>query len=63
MRLGLRKAHVSGLGYGASQFAMFACNCLAFWYGARLVDHNEWPASASTIATECSKSMNKNKYK
>jgi len=55
MRLGLRKAQVSGIGFGASQFAMFACNCLAFWYGARLVDQNEWPASASTIANECSK--------
>ncbi len=32
MRLGIRKAHVSGLGFGASQFVMFACNCLAFWY-------------------------------
>lgn len=57
MKLGIRKAHVSGLGFGASQFSMFAVNTLAFWYGGYLVDHNEWPASAATIAAECSKGI------
>jgi len=53
VKLGLRKAQFSGIGFGASQFCMFATNALAFWYGARLVDQVEWPASASSINSTC----------
>ena len=57
MRLAVRKAHISGAGFGASQFCVNAVNCLAMWYGARLVDQHEWKLPQSTIDSECSKCM------
>jgi hypothetical protein len=54
-RLGVRKAHVSGLGFGASQFCMFAVNTIAFWYGGRLLDQHEWKASQASINDQCNK--------
>jgi ABC transporter transmembrane region len=33
----LRNAFLSGAGYGIGQFAMFAVNALAFWYGGQEV--------------------------
>eukprot|EP00026_Physarum_polycephalum_P002974 Phypoly_transcript_02983.p1 GENE.Phypoly_transcript_02983~~Phypoly_transcript_02983.p1 ORF type:complete len:546 (+),score=91.70 Phypoly_transcript_02983:923-2560(+) len=56
MRLAVRKAHVSGIGFGAAQFSMYAVNTLAFWYGARLVDAHEWKVSQATIDSQCAKS-------
>lgn len=53
-RLGVKKAHVSGIGFGASQFCMFAINTLAFWYGGRLVDQREWGLSEAYIIEQCS---------
>jgi ABC-type multidrug transport system fused ATPase/permease subunit len=53
MRLGVRKAHVSGVGFGASQLVMFVTNCIAFWYGGYLVQHNEWHVSQATIDATC----------
>lgn len=54
-RLGVKKAHVSGIGFGLSQFCMFAVNTLAFWYGGRLVDNREWKVSQSYILEQCNK--------
>jgi ATP-binding cassette subfamily B (MDR/TAP) protein 1 len=54
-RLGVKKAHVSGIGFGASQFCMFAVNTLAFWYGGRLVDQREWKVSQKYIIEQCTK--------
>lgn len=36
-KVGARRAHVNGLGFGFSQFIIFAVYALAFWYGAKLV--------------------------
>ena len=32
-----RRAHVSGVGFGFSQFVIFAVYALAFWYGGILI--------------------------
>jgi ATP-binding cassette subfamily B (MDR/TAP) protein 1 len=52
-RLGIKRAHVSGIGFGVSQFIMFASNALAFWYGGKLVDDREWKAKPEDIAFYC----------
>lgn len=36
-KLGARRAHVNGIGFGYSQFVIFAVYALAFWYGGKLV--------------------------
>lgn len=35
------RAHVSGLGFGFSQFAVFSVYALAFWYGGQLIRAGE----------------------
>eukprot|EP01113_Clastostelium_recurvatum_P006565 TRINITY_DN1297_c0_g1_i1.p1 TRINITY_DN1297_c0_g1~~TRINITY_DN1297_c0_g1_i1.p1 ORF type:complete len:1417 (-),score=461.68 TRINITY_DN1297_c0_g1_i1:319-4464(-) len=53
MRLGLRRSHVSGLGFGMGQFVMFAAYTLAFWFGGWLIMNGEWKASQSSIDNTC----------
>ena len=36
-RMSARRAHTSGIGFGYSQFVIFALYALAFWYGGKLV--------------------------
>lgn len=36
-----RRAHVTGVGFGFSQFAMFAIYSLAFWYGGMRVEQGQ----------------------
>lgn len=49
----IKKAHISGVAYGASQFCNNAFNCLAYWYGAKLVDEREWSVSQSVLDSQC----------
>lgn len=53
MKMAIRKAHVSGISYGFSQFCTYSINSLAFWYGARLVDQHEWKVSQSVVDAQC----------
>ena len=36
-----KRAHVTGIGFGFSQFAMFAIYSLAFWYGGKKVESGD----------------------
>ena len=36
-----KRAHVTGIGFGFSQFAMFAIYSLAFWYGGKKVQSGD----------------------
>eukprot|EP00741_Cyanophora_paradoxa_P002276 tig00000572_g2208.t1 len=40
-RAGVKKAHVSGISFGLSQFCNFAAQAFIFWYGARLIANGE----------------------
>eukprot|EP01133_Synstelium_polycarpum_P000374 gene374-436_t len=51
---GIKKSHISGIAFGMSQFILFAVYTLSFWYGGKLVQAREWPASDATIAKNCS---------
>ncbi|EGG17681.1 hypothetical protein DFA_08677 [Cavenderia fasciculata] len=53
MSMGFKNAQVSGIAMGFSQFVIFAVYALSYWYGGRLVDSNEWPASDSKLADTC----------
>jgi len=39
--LGVRTAHISGFFVGMSQFVLFAVDCLAFWYGGKLIKNGD----------------------
>lgn len=38
---GIRQGYISGTGLGFSNFVMFSCYALAFWYGAKLVSQGK----------------------
>lgn len=41
LRSGIRQGYVSGTGLAFSNFVLFACYALSFWYGAKLVDQGK----------------------
>ncbi|KYQ92143.1 ABC transporter B family protein [Tieghemostelium lacteum] len=50
---GIKKGHISGIAFGVSQLILFCVYCLSFWYGGKLVDNKEWPATNQEIASNC----------
>ena len=38
---GIRQGYISGTGLAFSNFVLFSCYALAFWFGARLVAQNK----------------------
>lgn len=41
LKSGIRQGYVSGTGLAFSNFVLFACYALSFWFGARLVQQNK----------------------